>query len=634
MSGKRVYVTTFYSFKGGVGRTLALLNVAYELAQSKHNVLVVDFDLEAPAIHENRWKSSPRHDESPGFATSSDHPGIVEYVSRYLETLQAPTAADYIVDATPDGCVGQIALMPSGQVDDSYGARLNAIDWNRLYREFDGYLLFEDLIEQWEALQFDYVLVDSRTGFTDVGGICTRHLPDAVVTLFRPDDQSLRGMEGIVRAIGAETTTPRRRQPIVLHFVMAAIPDADDEDGILEVRRAVFRDRLRIPNGRLLEILHYQSMDLLEQPIYTRYRSRTSLARSYQELTRRIRAVNISDRIGVLHYLGEGSTTSAEPGPQEYLERIRQKYAEDAEVLGGLAETTYYRGSIRDAADLLERMAELGAVTGRFHLRLAETRRIMGDVTGALEALKAFFGEPPDEALVRDKRRHRLVLRGISMLEALNADRVPFVQDSPVIRSLPLPQRGVVADALDFSVLERRLAVTMLREVVKNPDASPGEDDHWQGHLAFALMAIGEFSEARSFFENELVDLTGRSAVSVAFNLAMATWGVTDVPDVNAFVRVLDLFEAEKDKSWILNNANNLQAFAVAACFADRIADGNGWLDEAEEAIRRRRREISCWSYTRVPPIDFVAHCTEIRELLSGNDVKPAFMYARDIEGH
>ena len=45
-----MYVTTFYSFKGGVGRTMALVNVAVELAQRGRRVLAVDFDLEAPGI--------------------------------------------------------------------------------------------------------------------------------------------------------------------------------------------------------------------------------------------------------------------------------------------------------------------------------------------------------------------------------------------------------------------------------------------------------------------------------------------------------------------------------------------------------------------------------------------------------
>jgi len=42
-----LYVITFYSFKGGVGRTMALVNTAAELARRGRKVLVVDFDLEA-----------------------------------------------------------------------------------------------------------------------------------------------------------------------------------------------------------------------------------------------------------------------------------------------------------------------------------------------------------------------------------------------------------------------------------------------------------------------------------------------------------------------------------------------------------------------------------------------------------
>ena len=43
-------VVTFYSFKGGVGRSLALANVSLLLATRGRRVLAVDFDLEAPGL--------------------------------------------------------------------------------------------------------------------------------------------------------------------------------------------------------------------------------------------------------------------------------------------------------------------------------------------------------------------------------------------------------------------------------------------------------------------------------------------------------------------------------------------------------------------------------------------------------
>src|SRR5258705_6268790 len=44
-------VITFYSYKGGTGRTMALANVAWILAANGKRVLVVDWDLESPGLH-------------------------------------------------------------------------------------------------------------------------------------------------------------------------------------------------------------------------------------------------------------------------------------------------------------------------------------------------------------------------------------------------------------------------------------------------------------------------------------------------------------------------------------------------------------------------------------------------------
>src|SRR5215218_3865632 len=57
------HIITFYSFKGGVGRTMALANVACSIASKSRRVLVVDWDLEAPGLHryfERYPKVSPK----------------------------------------------------------------------------------------------------------------------------------------------------------------------------------------------------------------------------------------------------------------------------------------------------------------------------------------------------------------------------------------------------------------------------------------------------------------------------------------------------------------------------------------------------------------------------------------------
>lgn len=182
-----MYVSTFYSFKGGVGRTMALVNAAAELAQRGRRVLAVDFDLEAPGLDTFEILRPP-----------PDVPGIIDFVSEYLTTGQAPEIERFV---SKSAVVDNLWVVPSGN-QQRYAASLGQIDWQDLYERHDGYLLFEDVKEQWRnVIQPDYVLIDSRTGHTDTCGICTRQLPDAVTLLFFPNEQNLRGLSLLNQAV-------------------------------------------------------------------------------------------------------------------------------------------------------------------------------------------------------------------------------------------------------------------------------------------------------------------------------------------------------------------------------------------------------------------------------------------------
>src|ERR1700735_1518993 len=84
-------IVTFYSFKGGTGRTMALANVAWILAANGERVLVADWDLESPGLH--RF-FQPFLDPRVG-----EQPGIIEFIRTYewaavKFTKQLPTADD------------------------------------------------------------------------------------------------------------------------------------------------------------------------------------------------------------------------------------------------------------------------------------------------------------------------------------------------------------------------------------------------------------------------------------------------------------------------------------------------------------------------------------------------------------
>lgn len=216
---------TFYSYKGGVGRTMALANVAAMLAKEGRRVLLIDFDLEAPGL-----------DAFEGLGCAKGHSGVVEYVAEYLATGKAPPIASFVRECVPASTHlrGKLWLMPSGKKDQQYNRDRARINWADLYDKYDG----ERFIENWKAdiektYAPDYVLIDSRTGLTDVGGICTLHLPQLVVLLYALNDQNIHGIAGVARAISkAENTRP----PQLLTVASPVPPMPKEKSGLLQER--------------------------------------------------------------------------------------------------------------------------------------------------------------------------------------------------------------------------------------------------------------------------------------------------------------------------------------------------------------------------------------------------------------
>ena len=99
-----MFTVTFYSYKGGVGRTLALMNVAARLAKRGKRVFILDFDLEAPGV-----------DSFPG--TPDATRGIVEYLSLYMAHGTVPQLTDYVYHMPTRGNNGRIDVMPAGRKD-------------------------------------------------------------------------------------------------------------------------------------------------------------------------------------------------------------------------------------------------------------------------------------------------------------------------------------------------------------------------------------------------------------------------------------------------------------------------------------------------------------------------------------
>jgi hypothetical protein len=221
------YIFTFYSYKGGVGRSMALMNVAYTLAGWGRHVLMVDMDLEAPGI--SGFLSRSEELAAPEGAHPKDiltllseaigggRPEDMPPVSNYVRTV----AESKLEKLKPRlGRLGRLDVLGT-DLERDYMGRLSQLGLQHLTQD-ELIALSRTLHFYFKAQRFpfrplgvedfeppidtpyDYVLVDSRTGITEIGGLCVGPLADRLVVVTGLNDQNISGTLAFLKEAGIE----------------------------------------------------------------------------------------------------------------------------------------------------------------------------------------------------------------------------------------------------------------------------------------------------------------------------------------------------------------------------------------------------------------------------------------------
>lgn len=215
---------TFYSYKGGVGRTLAAANFAVYLANLGLKTVVIDFDLEAPGIDAKFLKL-----ELP-----KDQKGILDYILNYQLNKDEPITIEEICLQVPLESSENNAplwLIPAGQyLSDEYYRKLSQLDWSLIFSEKrNGVAFFQEFIAHIEhQLKADIVIIDSRTGITEIAGICTQQLADEVVMLSSRSRESIKVTKHIKKLIKNSDIAKALEKSIDVKVVMSRVPKPDD----------------------------------------------------------------------------------------------------------------------------------------------------------------------------------------------------------------------------------------------------------------------------------------------------------------------------------------------------------------------------------------------------------------------
>jgi len=292
-------IYTFYSYKGGVGRSMAMANVAEHLYRRGLRVVMIDWDLEAPGLESFFYDVSETKGQE-GVKAIRARLGLVDLLVSYKQQFQTITFPEppppqkevmekkeeeeheetdeeieerhrrlfrAQVDALrkqlnpisqhlfalrapdPKGEHPEAALwlMPAGwRAGDrftGYAQAVQGFDWTDFYVNYKGKVFFEWMREELEGMA-DVILVDSRTGVTEMGGVCTRQLANVVVSCTVLNNQNMEGvskMMGTFNLPGVLKARDGRRLHTIVVPTRVDTSDTDTRAGLIKVFEETFR---------------------------------------------------------------------------------------------------------------------------------------------------------------------------------------------------------------------------------------------------------------------------------------------------------------------------------------------------------------------------------------------------------
>jgi tetratricopeptide (TPR) repeat protein/cellulose biosynthesis protein BcsQ len=543
-----MFIVTFYSYKGGVGRTLALVNSAFRLARKGKRVFILDFDLEAPGV-----------DAFSSCGDGEQHEGVVEYISRFRADGKVDSLKEYVREIQGEETApGKVFFMSAGRKDQEYQFLLSSLDWKYFYGQQKGFLFVENLkaaIENDYAP--DYVLVDSRTGLTDISGICTLQLPNLVVLVFNLNNQNVNGIAQIYRSIRFNKID----KDIKTLLVASPIPDVPDYVGVRQKRFENAREKI---GSDVDVILPFDAFVAFEETVLPEGKTDTYLSKQYQLLCKSIIKANSTDALTML----EGARQLAEQGNLEKAESSYQvlidTHPKDSRAWFEYGRFLRVRGN-KKAIDYFQRALELSPKHPLVLSQLIREHLDRGELEVSLKHLDAFLLSSTDAGEVKSladvlvsrsalEPARRLYERAIELYGTPNAS--VFLELGNLYMRMKKPE-------LALPQYERALNV--------EPSGLP-----YVYNCAYALTLLGDNARAKEFFERAILLFEQRGHAG------------KDAPSTAA---------------------NKYQAISRAYAALNRRDKAREFLEKAIEVVSHLPRERSIFSserYKEIPAREFV----------------------------
>ena len=571
---------------------MALVNMGVFLAKKNRKVLLVDFDLEAPGI--TTFDGLRKADK--------DNPdlqrGTIDLVQRYRDTKIAPSIKPYMYRAPLSRQLGkgELWIMPAGRRNSNYAQKLNDIDWNNLYEKEDGYFLFEDVKEQWNK-DFQYVLIDSRTGHTDVGGLCTRHLADKIVFVFAPNEQNRAGAESILPGIRQPFENSDKTPPPIIAAASNVVNGAEHSSEFRDIM-GEFKN-VFYPPPKDDDDYHFQPDSF---PYFVFPRDDTAalhpreiiglrdydfpLKKAYEAAANELWQMNFKDREGSLALLDSLKVPWAfreilsSENSRSHVSYVANQFANDAEMMVALSKFHLRCGDKEEALEACQKAKELDPKLPAIYAQEAAIYTSMAKSDQTIEATITHLKVISDSLTAgkRNKSTDRSLIQELNLRELYSAAE-------RVIRSRPDLLKEICAlkffHFLDFESIEllcgiansdkkaARVLAMMLGRIRRMPDCGVrlncaknekedqdrdrrGSSVHQRGFYLLGLMCLeaqllissGEFSRALSVLEQKLYYRSKHLLKDESpFNYFVAKWGAHNKPNLKLAFQIMKSIE-------------------------------------------------------------------------------------------
>ena len=239
-------IISFYSYKGGVGRTIALIETAYNLVKAGKRVLLLDLDIEAPSLH-NIFA------EKVNAVGNGVAYGIVEYLYRKTVQLQNDVSIEHIFCPLElQNVPGEMFLIPAlKEMNKDYLYQTERLQTVQL-QELDSFKEIFDYIKN--VLNVDIVIIDTRSGFNKWGSLSLLTLSDQVIFVAFPNSENV---EGLNIAFELMDNVGKKRYAVAMSKVISS------DDGIARAKELF--SNLNMPQEQLIPIFYKEEIALSSQ---------------------------------------------------------------------------------------------------------------------------------------------------------------------------------------------------------------------------------------------------------------------------------------------------------------------------------------------------------------------------------